>query len=440
VSSEGLIGGDAVLASMLAEIRDGRIGRGTIVDERAIAERTGRSRAAVRMAVVRLVDLGLVAPEDGGARVVAPTFEDWADASRAVLCLWGITLRWTVPLLTNDEVVALRAIIDRADALRARRDDEYGSVLVAMVEWAVEHTRNRLLRDMLRTAMFRWRFAMEARPVFRQWEASSFSALLVTALLDRDGPLAQEAVLATARNAERHLQASRPTDAVPAPRPRPPAPIRAIGVPRIVGAIRDGRLPPGTPLDDILLVGSLGVPREAVPDAVARLTSIGLVAWDGSVPRVATTTWDDWLDAYQAFASLVPVVFAWTAAGLDEVDGARAVELLDEVDQAAELRDDRSFSPALTRVEAFLGDRMPNTVLAEQFRIVLDRVTYIRDPMPPFREWRVEGVTRALRTAIADHDPDIAADAGRIVMALCERHIRRVLAEYASMEGWVPKS
>jgi DNA-binding GntR family transcriptional regulator len=423
-----------VLDLLVAEIRAGRITSGAVVDERGVAARTGRSAIAVRAAVRRLADLGLVVREDGVARVVAPTDDDRADASRAMLCLWGVTLRWTVPLLTDEETGALRSLLERADGLRARHDDDLGSALVEMVEWTVDHARNRLLGQMLRTVLIRWRFAIGARAEFRQLETSSFFPLLATALADRDGPLAEEAVRASARNAGRDVPASRLVAA--------PAPDRAVasGLARIIGAIRDGRLLPGTTLDDIVVAGSLGVPRDAVPDAVARLTGIGLVRWDRGAPSVATTTWDDWLDAYQAFASLVPVVFAWTAAGLDDADGARAAELLDEVDRAADLRDERTFSPALTRVETFLADRMPNAVVAECFRTVLDRVTYIRDPMPPFREWRVEGVTATLRTAIADHDADAAADAGRIVMALCERHIRRVVAEYASMDGWVPRS
>lgn len=425
---------------LLEAVRDGSLQPGSIIDEHAMVVRLGARAAAVRTAVVRLADLGLVAPEGDAMRVVEPTFDDWADAYRAMLCLWGVTLRWTVPLLDEVEAAELTALADRADVLRERRDDDYGSALVTMVDWTIAHARNALAAAMLGTVTARWRFAMTARPVFRQWEASSFMMLLRTALTDRDGPLAEAAVLATTQNAEQHIGSSRPDSTDDTLRRTTLPPLRAPGTARVLGAIRDGRLPSGSAIDDIDLVTRLGVPRAAVPDAIARLTTMGLVRWRDGAPLVSAPTWDDWLDAYQMFAGLLPSVLTRTIPILDDDAANRVLGYAEDLDWSAELRDPQRYSTAFIELDALLGERMPNTVIAAQFLHVLDRVRYIRNPMPPLLEWRVGSYSRTLRQAVRDRDPDLAEDAGRIATALCESHIRRVLAEYASMDGWVPKS
>ncbi|MCZ2821328.1 GntR family transcriptional regulator [Modestobacter sp. VKM Ac-2977] len=127
----------------LTRIRDaivaGDLPPGTVVKDAALASRLGLSVAPVRAALARLTDEGLVeAKPQSHTRVTPLVLDQVRGAAVVVRAMHELAVREAVPLVTADDVAAMRAAnqrfaaaVDRGDAGGAlAADDELHDVLL----------------------------------------------------------------------------------------------------------------------------------------------------------------------------------------------------------------------------------------------------------------------------------------------------------------------
>jgi len=197
---------DVVYDRMLAALRDGTLQHGERLCDDELVAWLGVSRTPIREAIAKLVDVGLVEMEANRyTRVASPTFDDWVVAVRAVTGFFELSLRWGVPEYSDAEADELRGLLARADKLRRARDHGFDGALTAIIEFAVEHSRNELVRTAARNALERVRFTLNPTPPFEQWDSDALFSVLRDALDDRDGETATMAARAFTRDIERHI-------------------------------------------------------------------------------------------------------------------------------------------------------------------------------------------------------------------------------------------
>ncbi|OEI68196.1 GntR family transcriptional regulator [Curtobacterium sp. ER1/6] len=201
---------DVVYEKMLAALRDGTLEHGERLNDDELVAWLGVSRTPIREAIAKLVDIGLVEMEANRyTRVATPTLDDWVTASRAMAGFFELSLRWGVPEYSDAEVRDLRKLLDRADDLRKVRDNGFSGAVTAVIEFAVEHSGNPLVRNAAQGALERVRFTLNPTPPFEQWDSEAFFSILRESLEDRDGETAAEAGRALTRNIEHHIDAVR---------------------------------------------------------------------------------------------------------------------------------------------------------------------------------------------------------------------------------------
>ncbi|OIH99693.1 MULTISPECIES: GntR family transcriptional regulator [unclassified Curtobacterium] len=201
---------DVVYEKMLAALRDGTLQHGERLNDDELVQWLGVSRTPIREAIAKLVDIGLVEMEANRyTRVATPTFDDWVTATRAMTGFFELSLRWGVPEYADEDVEALSALLDKADAARKVRDYGFSGAVTDIIEFAVAHSGNPLVQNAAVGAIERVRFTLNPTPPFEQYGSEAFFSILRDALDERDGETAAEAGRALTRNFEQHIEAVR---------------------------------------------------------------------------------------------------------------------------------------------------------------------------------------------------------------------------------------
>ncbi|OII11595.1 hypothetical protein BIU97_06860 [Curtobacterium sp. MCBA15_009] len=201
---------DVVYEKMLAALRDGTLQHGERLNDDELVQWLGVSRTPIREAIAKLVDIGLVEMEANRyTRVATPTFDDWVTATRAMTGFFELSLRWGVPEYADEDVEALSALLDKADAARKVRDYGFSGAVTDVIEFAVAHSGNPLVQNAAVGAIERVRFTLNPTPPFEQYGSEAFFSILRDALDERDGETAAEAGRALTRNFEQHIEAVR---------------------------------------------------------------------------------------------------------------------------------------------------------------------------------------------------------------------------------------
>ncbi len=134
------------------EILSGRLAPGTELQEAALADSLGVSRGPIRESIGRLAAEGLVTVRPRrGAVVRALSTEEFVEAYQVREALELMAVRLAVPKLTDDDVAALRRLIDSMRAC-AERDDVPGffEANAAFHERFFDVAGNRMLRELYR--------------------------------------------------------------------------------------------------------------------------------------------------------------------------------------------------------------------------------------------------------------------------------------------------
>jgi len=191
---------DVVYEKMLAALRDGTLQHGERLNDDELVQWLGVSRTPIREAIAKLVDIGLVEMEANRyTRVATPTFDDWVTATRAMTGFFELSLRWGVPEYADEDVEALAALLDKADAARKVRDYGFSGAVTDIIEFAVAHSGNPLVQNAAVGAIERVRFTLNPTPPFEQYGSEAFFSILRDALDERDGETAAEAGRALTR-------------------------------------------------------------------------------------------------------------------------------------------------------------------------------------------------------------------------------------------------
>ena len=145
---------DVALVRIREAIVSGDLAPGAVVKDAELAGRLGLSVAPVRAALTRLADEGLVeAKPQSHTRVTPLRVADVRDAAVVVRAMHELATREAVPVVTPDDVAAMRAANERfaaavaagdVDAALAADDDLHGVLLARCGNGALTATVERL--------------------------------------------------------------------------------------------------------------------------------------------------------------------------------------------------------------------------------------------------------------------------------------------------------
>jgi DNA-binding GntR family transcriptional regulator len=143
-------GSEAVFGRLLNSIVSLEYEAGQMVSERELMERTGSSRAALRQAVTRLSDLGLITPHARKGLVVAPLdLLDVAAVYDARLAIERAVARLAAQRATPEQVATLVALSDAAEGLVAESAPAFVAQDLLLHLAIAAAGRNRYLEDAL---------------------------------------------------------------------------------------------------------------------------------------------------------------------------------------------------------------------------------------------------------------------------------------------------
>jgi DNA-binding GntR family transcriptional regulator len=143
-------GSEAIFRRLLNGIVSLEYEAGQMVSERELMERTGSSRAALRQAVTRLSDLGLITPHARKGLVIAPLdLLDVAAVYDARLAIERAVARLAAQRATSEQVAALVALSDAADRLQSESAPAFVAQDLRLHLAIADAGRNRYLEDAL---------------------------------------------------------------------------------------------------------------------------------------------------------------------------------------------------------------------------------------------------------------------------------------------------
>ncbi|HZD01438.1 MAG TPA: GntR family transcriptional regulator [Actinomycetes bacterium] len=143
-------GSEATFGRLLNGIVSLEYGPGEMVSERELMERTGASRAALRQAVTRLSDLGLITPHARKGLVIAPLdLLDVAAVYDARLAIERAVARLAARRASREQVAALEVLSDSAAGLQGESAPAFVAQDLRLHLAIAAAGRNRYLEDAL---------------------------------------------------------------------------------------------------------------------------------------------------------------------------------------------------------------------------------------------------------------------------------------------------
>ena len=184
--------------------------------------------------------------------------------------------------------------------------------------------------------------------------------------------------------------------------------------------ILEGRLPPGTELQEMALSQSLGVSRGPIRDALGRLAAEGLVIVRprrGAVVRQLSS--EEFVEAYQVREALETMAVRLAVPRLTAEELSRLSTHIDEMTAQADAGDVHGFFAANRSFHETFFDASGNRTLTNTYRQLLSQIDCYRR-----RSLQLRG---DLRRSIAEHRAILrAAKAGDVdrTVHLMSEHIR----------------
>jgi DNA-binding GntR family transcriptional regulator len=143
-------GSEAIFRRLLNGIVSLEYGPGQMVSERELMEQTGTTRAALRQAVTRLSDLGLITPHARKGLVIAPLdLLDVAAVYDARLAIERAVASLAARRATREQVAALEALSDSAAGLQGESASAFVAQDLRLHLAIAAAGRNRYLEDAL---------------------------------------------------------------------------------------------------------------------------------------------------------------------------------------------------------------------------------------------------------------------------------------------------
>ena len=194
---------DQAYDALREDITTGRLGAGTRITERGLAERLGVSPTPVREALKRLEHEHLIERTGSNSiRVAEPSLRRLHELSLMEAALRGVAAQIAAVTATDDELAGLSAVWDRIEELgsefntNAKVQDKVLRLAREFHALVDEASHNPTLINMIATATaFDWNFRKRFAPELYTDSRSSVEAHLqhreiLDALLARDGELA----------------------------------------------------------------------------------------------------------------------------------------------------------------------------------------------------------------------------------------------------------
>jgi len=195
---------------------------------------------------------------------------------------------------------------------------------------------------------------------------------------------------------------------------------------RLLEAMRQGAIAPGTPHSEVELAQRAGLPLEQVRGAVLRLEYQGLVrrvAAD-SVAVVAVSP-ERWAEGGHALVAFIETAIRSTVPHLDDAEVDEYRVLVTTALESGRLRSDR-FSADLLSTLQFWADHGRIGLLARFTSRALEQHRFGLDPLPTWDEWDGGGWLGSSLLAAETRDQDTAHQAGHLLQAVWARHLTTV--------------
>lgn len=180
--------------------------------------------------------------------------------------------------------------------------------------------------------------------------------------------------------------------------------------------LRNGKILPGQPLQEVQLAAQLGVSRTPVREALTRLASEGLVCSDGRSFVVPALSLQDVDDIYEVRFLLEPEALRHAAdQAADPIARAPIIEALEASVAAHKAADNDAFMEANARFRSAWLALVPNRRLVHAVELYADHVQHLRTltlDNPKVRAVVLRGL-KHIAAALAAGDGDAAAAAMR---------------------------
>ena len=203
-TAEAVTVADRVFDSLCDAIVNGEIAPGTKISEPELAKRFDVSRASLREAIGRLEACNLVTRRPNvGARVVDLSLDELAEIYRVREALEGMAARLAAEQMSDEELGALQKLLDdeqQFDPSDINHDFHY-----AIVQGGKNRRLAHLLCDDLYHLMRMYRFQL-GRDSGRASNASKEHGLILDALKDRDGEMAEMMMRRHIRKSRHHIE------------------------------------------------------------------------------------------------------------------------------------------------------------------------------------------------------------------------------------------
>lgn len=180
--------------------------------------------------------------------------------------------------------------------------------------------------------------------------------------------------------------------------------------------LRNGKILPGQPMQEVPLAALLGVSRTPVREALTRLASEGLVVSDGRSFVVPALSLEDVDDIYEVRMLIEPEALRLVAAQTSQPNArAPITQALDASVAAHKAGDNEAFMEANARFRSAWLSMVPNRRLVHAVELYADHVQHLRVLTlgnPKVRTVVLRGLKK-IAAALAAGDGDAAAEAMR---------------------------
>jgi DNA-binding GntR family transcriptional regulator len=203
-TSEAVTVADRVFGSLCDAIVKGEIAAGSKISEPELAKRFDVSRASLREAIGRLEACNLVSRRPNvGARVVELSLDELLEIYRVREALEGMAARLAAEQMSENELDELESLLE--DEQQFDPNDINHDFHYAIVQGGKNRRLAHLLCDDLYHLMRMYRYQL-GRDSGRASTASKEHGLILDALRDRDGEMAELLMRRHIRKSRQHIE------------------------------------------------------------------------------------------------------------------------------------------------------------------------------------------------------------------------------------------
>jgi DNA-binding GntR family transcriptional regulator len=208
----GLPADDDAFWTVLSGLRSGAWKSGTRITVAELVERTGTPPSSVVAALDRIEWIGLVRfSGDREVTVRDVPIEEHADSMQLYAIVYEACVRWSLPLLDDDDRAAFRELITIVRRRGATRDLGYAESTINIARFFAARVPVPVLRSLMLRLITRVVFHLNPSPPYRQWDSDDFWNPLLVAVETGDVELGCESTHALYRHIEQHIADVRAT-------------------------------------------------------------------------------------------------------------------------------------------------------------------------------------------------------------------------------------